>query len=452
VVVGKTKLDLDYNTFFRKEIEVGFSRSYGPGRYDPAYENDGIDYPYPYLRWTEKRNIEAFIALLASRRIDVAPLIDIVRDFEQAVEIYDEIHDGGTRAIGILLDYGVDGPGEVRPSQVVAMAATSGARPAIIGVLGAGNYASSMLLPPLKADRRVEIRAIVTTTGLTAASAAQRFGASVHGTDPTAVLADPDISGVVIATRHRSHASLTAQALRAGKGVLVEKPLAIDPEGLALVEAAVRETGNDRLMVGFNRRFAPVMRELAAMFAGKRPLTLLYRVHAGPLPRDAWQLAAAEGGRFVGEAGHFFDVFQLLSGSRPVCVCASRLAPAHATADDHDNIMVVVTYADGSVGTLLYLTQGGPKLGKEYLEVHGAGQSAVMHNFTGLEMFGPGTRARKRGRFSGDKGQTAQMRAFVDMIANGTAPPTPYDHLAETTRLTWLALEAARSGETRRVS
>jgi predicted dehydrogenase len=452
VVVGKSGLDLDYNTFFRKEIEVCFSRSYGPGRYDAAYENDGIDYPYPYVRWTEKRNIEAFIALLASRRIDVAPLVDLVRDFDQAVEVYDDIHDGNIHAIGILLDYGVDGPGEARPSQVIAADTIRGAKRATIGVLGAGNYASSMLLPPLKADHRAEIRTIVTTTGLSAASAAQRFGASVHGTNPTAVLDDADISGVVIATRHRSHASLTARALRAGKAVLVEKPLAIDAEGLALVDAAVRETGNDRLMVGFNRRFAPIIRDLAAMFVGKRPLTLLYRVHAGPLPPDAWQLASAEGGRFVGEAGHFFDLFQLLTASRPVCVSASRLAPTHAIADDHDNITVVVTYEDGSVGTLLYLTQGGPKLGKEYLEVHGAGESAVMHNFTTLETFGPGARVSKRGRYGGDKGQRAQMQTFVDLIANGTAPPTSYDHLADTTRLTWLALEAARSGEIRRMS
>lgn len=451
VVTGKTSLDLDYNTFFRKEIEVGFSRSYGPGRYDAAYENDGIDYPYPYVRWTEKRNIEAFIALLESRRVDIAPLVDLVRDFDRAAEVYDEIH-GGARAIGILLDYGVEGPGETRPSQVVGAPERHGTKPAIIGVLGAGNYASSMLLPPLKADRRVEIRTIVTTTGLTAATAAQRFGASFHGTQPTAILEAPDISGVVIATRHRSHANLAARAIRAGKAVLVEKPLAIDAEGLALVDAAVREAGNDRLMVGFNRRFAQIIRELAAMFAGKGPLTLLYRVHAGSLPADAWQLTAAEGGRFVGEAGHFFDVFQFLSASRPLCVSASRLTPAHATTDDHDNITAVVTYADGSVGTLLYLTQGGPKVGKEYLEIHGAGQSAVMHNFNVLEWFGPGMRASKRRGYGGDKGQNVQMHAFVDMIANGTTPPTAYGHLADTTRLTWLALEAARSGEPKYMS
>jgi predicted dehydrogenase/threonine dehydrogenase-like Zn-dependent dehydrogenase len=448
VVVGKTKLELDYNTFFRKEIEVGFSRSYGPGRYDPAYEIDGIDYPYPYVRWTERRNIESFIDLLAARRIDLSPLVEIVRDFDQAAAIYDEIDSGQTRAIGVLLDYGVRGPGEARPSRTIA-AGSGASAPATIGVLGAGNYAASMLLPPLKADSRVAFRTIVTTTGLTAANAARRFGASAHGTDRAAVLRDASIEGVVVATRHSSHAVLTAEALRAGKAVFVEKPLAIDAEGLAAIDAAVDETGNFRLMVGFNRRFAPIVRDLASAVAGKGPFVLLYRVQAGALPRDAWQLSETEGGRYIGEAGHFFDVFQLLTGSRAVSVSAGSLSPAHTTPDDRDNIAAVVNYADGSIATLVYATQGASEIGKEYLEVHGAGTSAVMDNFAELALYGPGDRIRKSARYGGDKGQTAQMRAFVDMIANGTPPPTPYDLLAETTRLTWLAADAARTRETK---
>lgn len=447
IVVGKTRLDLDYNTFFRKEIEVGFSRSYGPGRYDPSYEAEGLDYPYQYIRWTERRNIESFIDLLAARRIDIAPLVNLVRDFDQAVEVYDDIHEGRAKAIGVLLDYGVEDPGKERPACIVARPGSPMPKPVVVGVIGAGNYASSMLLPPLKSDSRVDLRTIVTTTGLTAASAAQRFGAVRHGTDRSAVLQDPAITGVVIATRHNSHAPLVAEALRAGKTVFVEKPLAIDAEGLALIDSSIRESVNARLMVGFNRRFAPIIRDMASAFAGKGPLTMLYRVQAGALPRDAWQRADAEGGRFIGEAGHFFDVFQFLTESRPVWVGASRLARAGGTTDDHDNISAVVGYADGSVGTLVYVTQGGAAIEKEYFEVHGSGQSSVMRNFTSLEVFGPGDRVTRRSGYGGDKGQAAQMRCFVEMIEKGQPAPTAYDTLADTTRLTLHAVKASQSGQ-----
>ena len=448
VVIGKTKLDLDYNTFFRKEIEVAFSRSYGPGRYDPAYEIEFRDYPYAYVRWTERRNIEAFIDLLATRRIDLSPLVGMVRDFDRAVEVYDELHEGRAKAIGVLLDYGVRGPQDQRPARIVPRMHVVSPAPVAVGVIGAGNYASSMLLPPLQADPRVAIRTIVTATGLSAASTAQRFGALRHGTDRNAVFSDPDIGGVVVATRHASHAGLVAEALRAGKAVFVEKPLAVDAEGLALVDAAIAASAAPRLMVGFNRRFSPAIRDIMTAFAGKAPLTMLYRVQAGALPADAWQRAGSEGGRFIGEAGHFFDVFQALTGSEPTWVTGGRLSATAGAPDDCDNISVTAGYADGSIGTLLYLTQGGAGLEKEYLEVHGAGQSAVMRNFTSVEIFGADGRVRKH-RHGGDKGQAAQMRCFVDMIEKGTHPPVAYGTLASTTRLTWCALEAARDGQSR---
>lgn len=448
VVIGKTKLDLDYNTFFRKEIEVGFSRSYGPGRYDPGYEIESRDYPYSYVRWTERRNIEAFIDLLAARRIDLAPLVGMVRDFDRAVEVYDELHEGRAKAIGVLLDYGVRAPQDGRPARLIQRHDGAPSKSVGIGVIGAGNYASSMLLPPLKADPRVTLRSIVTATGLSAASTAQRFGAASHGTDRAAVFGDPAVAGVVIATRHASHAALVAEGLQAGKAVFVEKPLAVDEDGLALIDAAVTASAAPRLMVGFNRRFSPAIRDIMGVFAGKAPLTMLYRVHAGALPADAWQRAGSEGGRFVGEAGHFLDVFQALTGSEPTWVSGGRLASAPGAPDDGDNISVVIGYADGSVGNLIYVTQGGAGLEKEYLEVHGAGQSAVMRNFTSVETFGADGRSRRQ-RYSGDKGQAAQMRCFIDMIERGSIPPVAYETLANTTRLTWCARDAALDGQSR---
>jgi predicted dehydrogenase len=443
VVIGKSKLDLDYNTFFRKEIEVSFSRSYGPGRYDTAYENEGRDYPYAYVRWTERRNIKSFIDLLATRRLDLTPIIGAVRFFSGAATVYDEIHDGKEKAIGVLLDYGVRDANVEQPSRVVRRESTTTARPVVVGIIGAGNYASSMLIPPLKADSRVELGSLITSTGLSAASAARRFDIQQHGTDRSAVLNDPRTNGVLIATRHASHAGLAAEALRAGKAVFVEKPLAINEDGLALVDAAIADRENAQLMVGFNRRFSPIIRDNAAAFAGKGPLMMLYRVQAGTLPPDAWQNSMTEGGRFIGEAGHFFDVFQYLTGSRAVSVSATRIAVSRAQPDDHDNISAVVSYADGSVGTLIYSTQGNSLLDKEYLEVHASGQSTVMRNFRSLETYAASGRVERK-KYSGEKGQKEQMRLFADMIASGDPAPTPYTSLAETTRLTWKAYESAR--------
>jgi predicted dehydrogenase len=446
VVIGKSKLDLDYNTFFRKEIDVSFSRSYGPGRYDAAYENEGQDYPYPYVRWTERRNIKSFIDLLATRRLDLTPIIGAVRDFNGAAAVYDEIHDGKEKAIGVLLDYGVRDAQVEQPARIVHRKTTTTAKPVVIGVIGAGNYASSMLIPPLRADSRVELGAIVTNTGLSAVSAAGRFNIQQHGTDRSAILTDPHTGGVLIATRHASHAGLVAEALRAGKAVFVEKPLAINEEGLALVDAAIADRDDAQLMVGFNRRFSPIIRENAAAFAGKGPLMMLYRVQAGALPPDAWQNSPAEGGRFIGEAGHFFDVFQFLTGSRAISVSATRISVARERADDHDNISATVTYANGSVGTLIYSTQGNSLLDKEYLEVHGSGQSTIMTNFRILEIYAANGRGERK-KYSGEKGQKEQMRLFADMIASGDAAPTSYASLAETTRLTWKACESARDGQ-----
>jgi predicted dehydrogenase/threonine dehydrogenase-like Zn-dependent dehydrogenase len=448
VIVGKTKLNLDYNIFFRKEVEVRFSRSYGPGRYDSSYEEQGRDYPYPYVRWTQRRNLEAFLHLLASKQIDLKPLVNVVRSFDDAVQVYDRLHDGTLPGIGILFDYNVSGPEIDPPAQEIACEprAGQGAQAVSVGVIGAGNYASSMLLPYLARDQRISLARLVTTTGLTAANAARRFGALSHGTDRRTIMNNPEIKAVVIATRHKSHAALAAEALQAGKFVFVEKPLAISPEGLSLVEAASNQTGNQRLQVGFNRRFSSIIRDLAAFFRGVRPLQMIYRIHAGALDAQAWQRDVEEGGRFIGEAGHFLDVFAFLTRSSPVHVSGSSLKPVGCNDDDVDNISCVIAYADGSTGTLIYGTQGDPRIGKEYLEVHGGGQTAIMSNFTKLEQFRPGDRKPTLIRYNGGKGQAEQMKAFADSVASGGPLPVSYAEILQTTRLTLLAAEAARFG------
>jgi len=250
---------------------------------------------------------------------------------------------------------------------------------------------------------------------------------------------------VIIATRHASHARLVAEALRAGKATYVEKPLAISAEDLALVKRALEESGNERLMVGFNRRFSPMVRALAERFRRPgAPLAAHYRVHAGQLEKGSWYLDAAEGSRFAGEAGHFIDVLSHLVGARPVSVMASRLKPANPTADDLDNVCALVRYADGSVATLQYLTQGAGKVPKEYLEVFGGGITAQMHNFESLLVFEQDRQKKVSMRL--DKGQQAEMDAFVQAVKRGTAMPIALESLLDTTAVTLAIEESARAG------
>jgi predicted dehydrogenase len=267
----------------------------------------------------------------------------------------------------------------------------------------------------------------------------------VATTEYREILENPDIDAVIIATRHASHARLVAEALRAGKTTYVEKPLAISAEDLALVKRAIEESGNDRLMVGFNRRFSPMVRALAERFRRPgAPLAAHYRVHAGQLEKSSWYLDAAEGSRFAGEAGHFIDVLSHLVGARPVSVMASRLKPANPTADDLDNVSALVRYADGSVATLQYLTQGALKVPKEYLEVFGGGITAQMHNFESLLVFEHDRQKKVSMRL--DKGQQAEMDAFVQAVKRGAAMPIALESLLDTTAVTLAIEESARAG------
>jgi predicted dehydrogenase len=277
--------------------------------------------------------------------------------------------------------------------------------------------------------------AVATRSSLSALNACRRFPFERHGTDAQALLRSEDIDAVVIATRHSSHATLVAAGLEAGRTVFVEKPLAIDRAGLERVRQAILTRGNDRLMVGFNRRFAPLVVELREFFSPRtRPLFMSYRVHAGPLESDSWYLREGEGSRFVGEGGHFLDVFAFLTGARPTSVSASCLRPAGLTPDDRDNLAVTVTYDDGSVGSLLYLTQGSRRVPKEYLEVFGSGRTAQLDNFAVLHLFSADRKRTRRAR--PDKGQSTEMAALVQAVCTGSALPVDVDCLFDTTLAT----------------
>ena len=448
VDIGKCKLDLPWNAYYEKELDVRFSRSYGPGRYDPNYEEGGIDYPIGYVRWTERRNMECIVDLLAAGKLDFGPITSDILPFDDAVSVYEKINAGELKGLGILFRYPLEGaqveeaaagkPASM-PSLRVRRAAVERVR---IGAIGCGNYATTMLLPHLKGRSDVELVEVATATALSAANAKTKFGFTRMSTDFRALLADADIDAVLIATRHDSHSFMVCEALRAGKAVFVEKPLAVTPEQLAQVRDTIEQTGNDRLMVGFNRRFAAVLNELRGCWGlTGGPQVVHYTVNAGPLDAGSWYgQTALQGTRFVGEGGHFIDTVSWWLGADPV------EAHAIATPDDPDNLIATLTYADGSIAKLAYVTHGDPKYPKEMLEVFADGKVARMDNFRRTEVWRGGK--CKKARAGGiDKGQKQELEAFVAAVKSGGEMPVPVASLIATTAATFAV---SRSVATRR--
>lgn len=445
VDIGKCSLDLPWNAYYEKELDVRFSRSYGPGRYDTLYEEQGIDYPIGYVRWSEGRNLGCFVDLLAQGSIDMEPLISATKPFAEAQQTYEALDAGELKGIGFLFEY----PEHVTITRAIERAAAAAPKKRSatgtvrIGFVGAGNYASTMLLPHLQGRSDVILQHVATSSGLSAVSAQRKFGFQTAGTDYRAMLADESIDAVFVVTRHSSHASMVCEALRAGKTVFVEKPLAITGEQLEMVMDCVRETGNDRVMVGFNRRFAPMLAELRDR-AGRRsqPALLRYLVNAGKMEATSWYAnAEAEGTRFCGEGGHFIDTMAWWVGADPVAVSAAR---AGALADD---VHVTVTFADGSIGVVTYTTLGARKFQKETFEVVADGRVARLDNFASATLFS-GDKPRKQRAVGPDKGQKAEVEAFLSSVRTGGPMPVPLRTLAAVTSATIAVDEAVATGAT----
>jgi len=447
VDIGKTRLDLPWNAYYEKELDVVFSRSYGPGRYDDRYELDGVDYPAGYVRWTERRNLACFVDLIAGGAVDVSPLVSGVHPIADAVDVYEQLRTGALPGVGFLFRYPSADDDRTRPSLDLPRPVAA-PRPGrglgtgaevVIGFVGAGGYATSMLLPRLARHERVRLETVVTARSLSAVNAQRRFGFASATTDIGEVLGDPAIDAVFVVTRHHSHADLVCRALRAGKAVFVEKPLALDAEQLAAVEQTVLETGNDRLMVGFNRRFAPLVTQMRERFGDVGPVSMRYLVSAGRLDAGSWYLdREREGSRFIGEGGHFLDTMSAWAG-RPITEVTATQTP------DGDDLHVTVGFAGGSVGLLSYVTSGSSRFPKETFDVAGAGRSARLDNFTRATVWNGRAKTVRRALAGQDKGQHAQVAAFVDAVATGAAMPIPWESLHATTRAT-LAVEASALG------
>jgi predicted dehydrogenase/threonine dehydrogenase-like Zn-dependent dehydrogenase len=471
VIVGAVPIDVPRSPYYEKELDVRLSRSYGPGRYDPSYEEQGHDYPAGYVRWTEQRNMQAFLELVAAGKVALDRLITHRFDFDDAVSAYDVVTgDNASSVLGVVLRYpeGGDDEPDHRPGRIYlsgdsgSLSRDSGqgsrtrtrtrtgvqaGKPGI-GLIGAGSFAQGVLVPALR-KLDVELLGVSSAGGVSARKAAEEHGFRYLAASPEEILADPETHAVIIATRHGDHARLTAEALRAGKAVFVEKPLALTDQELDDVMAAAGsgsagDPGSAPLMVGFNRRFAPAtvfLRERLGGLPGARMVHV--RANAGYIPPDSWVHDPVDGGgRLIGEGCHFIDLALYLAGSSAVRIETTALAGDDPAAALQDNFVVSIQCADGSVASVLYTAKGSPRSGKERVEMFAGGRTGIIDDFRTAEVQG-----RKRERWKGrqDKGHAAELAAFVAAVRHGEPSPIPLAELEHTSRVTLRAAEAMRT-------
>lgn len=451
VLVGVVGLDLKRSDFYEKELSFQVSCAYGPGRYDPVYEGEARDYPLPYVRWTVARNFEAVLGSMATARLDVKPLISRHIAHGEAGTAYDAIiNDPG--ALGVVMTYPqqpAPRAGVIKLARPVAASSPKASAP-VVGVIGAGNFTKLVLLPAIQAAGG-RLRTVGSAGGVSGLHAARKFEADEATTDYRGVLADPEINAVFITTRHSSHARMTAEALAAGKHVFVEKPLAIDEEGLELVRAAHAAHPDRQLMVGFNRRFAPHAEKVRAMLAGRsQPVAVSIMVNAGDIPPDSWiQDPAVGGGRIVGEGCHFIDLLMFLVG-RPIASVQANMFGPGGVAVREDKMTISLTFADGSIGTVHYWANGPKSFPKERVEVFSEGRVVVIDNWRRLTAYDwPGAPSMK---MRIDKGHREEIARFLRGVAAGGPALIPFEELDMVTVASFAAVRAAREGSVIRLA
>jgi polar amino acid transport system substrate-binding protein len=445
IVVGMTGLDIPRAPFFSRELKLVISMSYGPGRYDPEYEEKGHDYPIGYVRWTEKRNIESFLDLVAEKRVNVDKLTTHQFSIDEAERAYQLISgDSSAPYLGVVLNYDPEAEVTRRVALGTAPAPRQSPRGIVLGVIGAGGYVPAMLLPHFKTEG-VEFRSIATASGISAHDVGKRFGFVEAVSSADEVLDNADVNLVVIGTRHDLHAELARKALERNKSVFVEKPLALNDEQLhAVLEAADQSSG--RLMVGFNRRFSSLAQQAKEFFANRdTPLSILYRVNAGHIPKEHWTQDPLEGGgRIIGEVCHFIDLMQFLVGARPVSVFAESVSAKSPKTVDADSVFITLRFADGSNGVIAYLSEGDKSLAKERVEIFGGGRTFVLDDFRSGIGYASG-REQQINLKTQDKGQRSQIQRICAAMRDGGPAPIALDELAATTRATFRVLDSLRS-------
>jgi predicted dehydrogenase/threonine dehydrogenase-like Zn-dependent dehydrogenase len=423
VVVGAVGMDIPRSPFYQKEIDFTISCSYGPGRYDPEYEEKGNDYPAGFVRWTENRNMSAVLDLISSGKLNVDLLTTHSFKVEEAAKAYEVIR-GNTneKFFGVLLEYPKEEKELNGSVKLKDYKSTAGVKIAFVGL---GSFAQNYLMPPIK-NFGAELIAVSSTKPINAQTSAKVHGFAISATDSHEIISNTDVNTVFIASRHDSHAEYVSSALKAGKNVFVEKPLAINPEQMEDIKEAYKDS-NAGLMVGYNRRFSKPLVEMKKFFRYRNdPISMIYRCNAGYIPKGSWAVDPEQGGRIIGEACHFIDCMVYLTGALPVKVYASSVSSDNLANTDRDNVAINIHFSDGSIGTVNYYSGGSKSLGKEYFEAHCEGTSAIMNNFKTLELFEAGVRKMN---FDGSKGHKEEVMAFLDAVKNGKEMPISIEEL-----------------------
>src|SRR5689334_4334603 len=438
VATGAVGLTFPRKVYYEKEISFINSRSYGPGRYDLNYEEQGNDYPLGYVRWTEGRNFEAVVDLMAKGQLQVKPLITHRFDISEATQAY-EVITGKKKEkfLGVLLAYP---EAKTKDESKIVFPSSSFKSTSVVklGVLGAGLFANSILLPSIKKAGGIEVVGIASSGGLHAQHSGNKFGFQYATSDDNEILRDPNINTVAILTRHDTHADLVLRALQAGKHVFVEKPLAINSAQLLAIGKQLKADGCPLMSVGFNRRFAPLAVSLASFFSHRNePMYIHYRINAGAIPLNHWtQDPGIGGGRIVGEACHFVDFITFLVGAAPISVSAHALPDGGKYSED--NVSMTFTFLDGSIGVVDYLANGDRSVPKERIEVFCGGKIAILDDYVSLQTVEDGR--KKEIKTAQDKGWKNEMETFVKAIREGGEPPVPYEQLIGVTRSTFAVL------------
>jgi polar amino acid transport system substrate-binding protein len=446
VVVGAVGLTIPRAPYYEKELDLRLSRSYGPGRYDINYEEKGHDYPYGFVRWTEKRNMEAFLKLLDGGKVNVEKLITHRFKLEQAEEAYELI--SGKRDetfLGVLYEYE---PEKVTKATIISSRKHSPVKEGKVGVgvIGAGNFAQSMLLPHLKSSSTTALLGVATLSPLQTKDVVEKFDFEYAASSEKEILNDERIKGVIIATRHDSHATLVTEALRKEKSIHVEKPLAMNLKELDQIVAQYNKSSKSFLMVGFNRRFSPFVKQIKEFLVpSSEPFAMTYRINAGYIPLDHWtQDTEQGGGRIIGEVCHFIDLLQFIAGSRVKSIYAKALP--NLEKYQNDNCVIIVEMEDDSLGNILYTANGNKSLHKEYLEVYNGGKIAVLDDFHALDLFDGRKHISKH--ISGqDKGHKNEMQEWVNAIKDGRHEPVPFLDSVVATKASFAVVESIASGE-----
>jgi len=466
VVVGAVPTGFNREHFYKKELTVKMSCSYGPGRYDPEYEDKGCDYPVGYVRWTEKRNMQAFQELIASGKIDIGYLTTHIFKLDDAPNAYDMILERSEAFVGILIEY--DRKKRIANERVISSklkVQSLKSTPVSIGFIGAGSYAQGLLIPNIPKSQKVVLKGVMTSTSTSSRSVADRYGFEYCTGKEDDILRNDEINTVFIATRHDSHGYYVKKAIEAGKHVFVEKPLCLtikELEGIKLATETHRQpqtshtennlngiftqppvdsTIQPTLMVGYNRRFSPLTQVIKEKIT-IGPMSMIYRLNAGAITADSWvQDVEVGGGRILGEVCHFVDCLTFINGSLPVSVYATAMKDVQSF---NDTVTISLKYENGSIGSIQYFANGSKSLPKEYVEIYSHGVTAIINDFRELKIYGKGRPYRKK-LMSQDKGQKNEVRRFVDLILHGGPPLIPLEELFSSTEVTFKIIESLRT-------